>query len=97
MATFISLIDYTEQGIADIKDSPKRLDKAREAFSALGVTLDQVFLTMGAHDLVAVCQAPDAETMARALLALGSLGNVGTTTLTAFTEDEFREIIATLP
>ena len=47
MATFISLISYTEQGIANIKDSPKRVDQAREAFASMGVTLKDVYLTMG--------------------------------------------------
>ncbi|MFQ5554056.1 MAG: GYD domain-containing protein [Acidimicrobiia bacterium] len=97
MATFISLISYTEQGIANIKDSPKRLDQAREGFEAMGVTLKEVYLTLGAYDVVIVIEAPDAATAARALLTIGSMGNVSTTTLTAFTEDEYRAIIAGLP
>ncbi len=96
MATFISLISFTEQGIANIKDSPKRLDQAREGFEAMGVTIKDVYLTMGAYDVVAITEAPDAATAAKALLTMGSMGNVSTTTLTAFTEDEYREIVAGL-
>lgn len=97
MATFISLISYTEQGIANVKDSPKRLDQAREAFAAMGVTIKDFYLTMGAYDLVIVVEAPDAATAAKALLTVGSQGNVSTTTLTAFAEDEYRSIIGDLP
>ncbi len=97
MATFISLISYTEQGIANVKDSPKRLDQARDAFAAMGVTLKDVYLTMGAYDVVTITEAPDAETAAKALLMIGSMGSVSSTTLTAFPEAEFRDIIAGLP
>ena len=97
MATYISLISWTEQGIGNVKDSPKRLDQAREAFASIGVTLKDVYLTMGDYDLVTVVDAPDAATAAKALLMIGATGNISTTTLTAFTEDEYRDIIAGLP
>lgn len=97
MATFISLISYTERGIADIKDSPKRLDAAREGLAGLGVTLRDVYLTMGPYDVVTVVEAPDAATAAKALLVIGSQGNVRTTTLPAFDEEEYRNIVAGLP
>ena len=97
MATFISLLNFTEQGIANIKDSPKRLEAAREAFGPMGVTITDFYLTMGDYDAVTIVQAPDAATAAKAILAIGAQGNISSTTLTAFNEDEYRDIIAALP
>ena len=59
MATYIALVNYTDKGIANIKDSPSRLDKARALLREMGGDFKQVFLTMGAHDLVVVYEAPD--------------------------------------
>lgn len=97
MATFITLINFTEQGIANIKDGPKRLDAAREALGAMGVSITEVFLTMGPYDMVTIVEGPDDETAAKALLTIGAQGNISTLTLKAFTEDEYRSIIAGLP
>ena len=96
MATYITLLKWTQQGAANAKDSPKRLDAGREAFKKLGVEIKDTYLTMGRYDLVCVIEGPDGETVARALLSLGSQGNVQTETLTAFTEDQFRKITASL-
>ena len=97
MATYISLIKYTQQGIQDIKESPARFDAAKKAIQSMGADIKQVFLTMGQYDLVVIAEAPDDETMAKFILATGSLGNVSTQTMRAFTEDEFRKIVAGLP
>jgi uncharacterized protein with GYD domain len=97
MATYITLGKYTAQGIANIKDSPARLDAAREQFGAMGVTIKDFYLTMGEYDLVTVVEAPDNTTAAKALIALGAQGNVSTTTLAALTEDEFRSLLAEMP
>lgn len=97
MATYIILINYTQQGMQNIKQSPERLDAARNAFKAMGGDLGQWYLTMGEYDAVIVGEAPDDETVARLLLSVGSLGNVRTQTLRAFTEDEYRKLIASLP
>jgi uncharacterized protein with GYD domain len=96
MATFISLVRYTEQGIRNVKESPTRLDATKKAFQAAGGEIKQFFLVMGKYDIVIVSEAPDDETAAKVSLALGSLGNVRTETLRAFTEPEFRKIIASL-
>jgi uncharacterized protein with GYD domain len=96
MATFVSLLSYTPQGIAAIKDSPKRLDQAREAFAGMGVTIKEVYLTMGEHDLMIITEAADAETAAKAILMIGAQGNVSSTTVQAFDEDSYREIIGAL-
>jgi uncharacterized protein with GYD domain len=92
MATYITLLRWTQQGIARVKDSPKRLDSGRKAFKKFGVEIKDTYLTMGRYDLVCVIEGPDDETVARALLTLGSQGNVETETLKAWTEDDFRKI-----
>ena len=96
MANYIALVNYTDKGIANIKDSPARLDKARALLREMGGDFKQVFLTMGGHDLVVVYEAPDDATAARFTLRLGMQGYVRTTTLKAFPEAAYREIIARL-
>jgi len=96
MSTYITLLRWTQQGVAKAKDSPKRLDAGRKAFKKLGVEIKDTYLTMGRYDLVCVIEGPNDETVARALLSLGSQGNVQTETLKAFTEDEFRKITSSL-
>jgi uncharacterized protein with GYD domain len=95
--TYVTLYRYTQQGVQSIKESPDRIAAAREAARSMGVDLKAIYLTMGQYDLVAVAEAPDDETVAKFGLALGSLGNVRTETLRAFTEDEFRSLVADLP
>jgi uncharacterized protein with GYD domain len=97
MATYITLLRYTHQGITSIKQAPERVDAARQAFRALGAELRALYLVMGKYDFVALIEAPDDTVAAKAALALGSKGNVSSETLRAFTEDEFRKIVAGLP
>ena len=92
MPTYIALMRWTEQGIAKVKDSPKRLDAGRKAFKKLGVEIKDTYLTMGRYDLVCIIEGRDDESVARALLTLGSQGNIQTETLKAWTEDEYRKI-----
>ncbi len=96
MATYIILINYTEQGIRNIKDSPQRADAARQTLKDLGGEMKELHLTMGAYDLVIVAEAPSDEIMAKFALTVGSLGNVRTTTLRSFSEAEFRSIVESL-
>lgn len=96
MPTYIALINWTEQGIAKVKDSPKRLDDGRKAFKKLGVEIKEAYCTMGRYDLVCVMEAPSDEAYAKATLSLGQQGNVKTETLKAFNEDDYRKIIASL-
>ena len=94
MARYIALIDWTDQGVQNAKDSVKRVSQAREAFQKQGVTIEQIYWTLGSHDLVAVLNAPDGETFAAVSLQLAMGGNVRTTTLRAFDEGEFGAILA---
>jgi uncharacterized protein with GYD domain len=96
MATYIMLLNWTEQGIAKVKVSSKRLDAGRKAFKKMGVEIKDTYLTMGPYDLLCVVEAPDSETAAKAILTLGSQGNVRTLTMPAFTEDQYREITGSI-
>jgi uncharacterized protein with GYD domain len=93
---YIALLKWTGQGVANVKDSPARLDAGRKAFKKAGVNIKDTYLTMGRYDLVCMIEAPDDETYARALIGLGAQGNVQTETLKAFTEDQYRKICASI-
>ncbi len=97
MATYIILINYTDQGIRNIKDSPQRADAARQALSDMGGEMKELYMTMGGYDLVVVAEAPSDDVMAKFALMVGSQGNIRTTTLKAFSEAEYRGIIESLP
>jgi uncharacterized protein with GYD domain len=97
MPTYITLLRWTQKGAEKVKESPNRLDAARKAFQAAGVQLKEFYMVMGQYDMVAVVEAPDDATGAKATLALASQGNVTTETLKAFKEDEYRKIVAGLP
>lgn len=96
MATYISLANYTDQGIKAIKDAPKRVDKVKKLLKSKGCKLKAVYLTLGAYDLVSVIEAPDDQTAAQVALTIGGEGNIRTTTLRAFDEAELRKIVAGL-
>lgn len=97
MPTYITLIQYTQQGIQNIKEGPERLDAARAAAEAAGGKFIGFYLTMGQYDAVLISEGPDDETVTRQLLATGAQGDVRTETLRAFTEDEYRQLVADLP
>ncbi len=97
MPSYLSLINWTDQGVRQVKDSPERYAAFKQAVQAAGGRVIFLYLTMGAYDLATVIEVPDDETATRLLLSVAGLGNVRTTTLKAFTEEEFRRIIAGLP
>jgi uncharacterized protein with GYD domain len=94
MPTYVLLIDWTEQGVANFKDTVDRYDASRSQFEGLGVRFKDIYWTLGSHDIVSVVDAPDDETLAVALLRLASGGNLRTTTLRALSADEMRAVIA---
>jgi uncharacterized protein with GYD domain len=96
MAQYIILINWTDQGIRNVKESPKRLDTARAVAKKLDMELKDFYLTMGDYDMVGHLDAPNDESVAKFILGLGTLGNVRTKTLKAFSEDEYRKIIGSL-
>ena len=97
MPTYISLLSYTQEGIKNVKDSPARLDAARKVFQSMGAELKTWYLTLGKYDAVVITEGPDDETAAKLLLMIGAQGNIRTETFRAFTEDEYRKIVAALP
>ena len=97
MATFISLVNLTQQGIRDFKDSPDRAAKFKTMAEKVGVKVKEVYWTMGAHDVVLILEAPNDEAVTTAMLGLGSLGNVRTQTVRAFSASEMKEIVSKVP
>ena len=94
MPTYVVLIDWTQQGVANFKDSVDRYEGAQRQFEGMGVRFKDMYWTLGSHDSVSIVDAPDGETLAAALLMLASQGNVRTTTLRALSADEMRGVIA---
>ena len=97
MATYITLINLTEQGVKTIKDLPARIAAGRQAMEANGGKLLQYYLTLGAQDAVVVYEFPDDETVASMALAQAGLGNIRTTSMRAFTEAEIPGILSKMP
>jgi uncharacterized protein with GYD domain len=87
----------TGQGAKDIKNAPQRVDDAIKAFEAMGGKLIGFYLVMGEYDYVAIGEFPNDEAAATFQLGLAALGNVKTTTLKAFTKEEFAKIVAAIP
>ncbi|MGX7874149.1 GYD domain-containing protein [Mesorhizobium sp. ORM6] len=96
MTTYIMLMNWTEQGAKNVRDSPKRLDAARKQLGEMGGSFKSFYLTMGEFDMVAVVEAPDDAVLARFALMLATGGSVRTRTLKAFPELAYREIISSL-
>jgi uncharacterized protein with GYD domain len=94
MPRYVALIDWTEQGVRNFKDSVDRYEAASGQLEAVGVRFTDVYWTLGSHDIVSVIDAPDDQTLAAGLLAVAGQGNIRTTTLRAFTADEMRSVIA---
>jgi uncharacterized protein with GYD domain len=92
MATHVVLMSWTDQGVKTFQESPARAEAGREEMERLGVRLVDIYWTIGPYDVVLVIDAPDDETLAASLLRLGAAGNVRTTTLRAFTRDEFDRV-----
>jgi uncharacterized protein with GYD domain len=96
MATFISLLNFTDQGIRNVKDSPDRYGSFRALAEKLGVTVKSFHYTVGHHDMVVILEGSE-EAVTTALLKAGSLGNVRSETLRAFTVDETKRMIGNIP
>ena len=97
MPTYISLVQFTDQGIRAAKDTTHRLADWAVKVKSRGVTIKQMYWTLGHYDQVCVFEAPDDETVAAVLLAADMLGNIRTQTLRAFTASEMEKILATVP
>jgi uncharacterized protein with GYD domain len=96
MAMYVSLVQFTDQGIRSIKDTVKRSEAAMAEAEKMGMRIVQPFWTMGAYDVVVLLEAPDDETMSAFTLKIGSMGSVKTHTMRAFTKDEMEKLLAKL-
>jgi uncharacterized protein with GYD domain len=96
MATFVTLLNFTDQGVRDVKESPKRYDAFKAMAGKLGATVKSFYYTAGRYDMVLVVEGTD-EAVTTALLALGSLGNVRTQTLRCFSAEEMQKMIGKMP
>jgi uncharacterized protein with GYD domain len=97
MERYVVLMKFTDQGIKDIKNGPKRVDMAAKGLEAMGGKLVDFYLVMGEYDYVVIGDVPSTEVGTAFILALGAAGNVKTTTLRAFNKKEFAEIIKKMP
>jgi uncharacterized protein with GYD domain len=95
MAYYILLINWTDQGIKNVKDSPKRAQAARREAERIGGKLT-FYYTFGKYDLVAILEAPNDETALQFELKIATFGNVRTTTLKAFSEEDAAKVIGEL-
>ncbi len=93
-ATFVGLLNWTEQGVKNFRNSPERADAVAELAKKYGATVKAQYWTLGEYDIVVVIEAPDPETFTAFALELGSLGNVRTVSLRAFDQGEIERIIA---
>lgn len=93
MPTFITLLNFTDQGIRQIQDSPHRADHFTEVAEREGARVLAQYWTLGAHDGVLILDAPDEETAATVLLRLGASGSVRTQTMRAFEWAEAQDLI----
>jgi len=96
MVTYVMLLNWTDQGIRNVKDSPKRLDAVKKLAKELGGEVKSFYMTLGQYDLVLILDMPNNDKQAAFALKLGSSGNVRSTTLKAFPEEDYRRILATL-
>ena len=96
MATYVVLLNFTDQGIRSVGDSPKRYEAFKTAAEKLDVKVKTAYWTVGAYDVVTTLEGTD-EAVTAALLKLGSAGNVRTQTLRAYTAEEFGRIVKKMP
>jgi uncharacterized protein with GYD domain len=97
MPTFMMSLNWTDQGIRSIKDSPKRSQAARDLAKKVGVEIKHLYLTSGDSDLVIFVDAPSGDNVAKFALAVSSLGNVRTRTAGAWSAEEYQKIVSELP
>lgn len=96
MATYVVLVNWTDQGIAGFKGTTDRVDHEAEIRKRAGVELKEIWWTQGPYDLVAIIEAPDDESIAAAMLGVSAHGNSRTTTMRAFDRSEYERILAKL-
>ena len=96
MPTYVSLFNWTDQGIRNVRDTVQRYERSQEQQDKHGVSLQQIYWTVGPYDIVAIIEAPDDESATAVLLEGSTLGNIRTTTLRAYDRDQMSGIIQRL-
>ncbi len=96
MPRYVVLVNWTEQGVRNVKETLQRTDSGSELAEKHGLKLEQAYWTVGPYDMVTIFEAPDDEALSAHLLEIGSLGNVRTTTLRAYNEEEMSGILQRL-
>ena len=94
MPRYVTLINWTDQGVKNFKDSVERYEAAQSALGKSGVSFKEIYWTVGPYDLVGIVDGPDDETVTAALLSVAAGGNIRTTTLRAFDAGEMKGVIA---
>jgi uncharacterized protein with GYD domain len=97
MPIYIMLVNWTQQGVSNVKESPMGFDAFKQSPEQAGGQLKSFFLVMGQYDMICVVEVPSDEVIAKLGLTNGAKGNIRTHTLRAFTEDEYRKLIEALP
>lgn len=92
MLTYVTLFQWTEQGVRDVKNAPARFEATKAMIESMGGKVLALYVTMGGYDIVSVTEVPNEELASAMALSVASRGNVRTTTMRAFTESEFAEI-----
>lgn len=94
MATYVTLANFTDQGMQNVKDTTKRAEAFRKAASEAGMTVKEIVWTHGPYDLITIVEAPDDTAMSALALNVAKIGNIRGQTLRAFTSDEMDKILA---
>jgi uncharacterized protein with GYD domain len=93
MPTYVTLFKWTEQGLKTIKNAPGRFEASKKLVESTGGKVLGLYVTMGEYDIVAVTEGPSDEVASAAALSIALKGNARTTTMRAFTESEFAQIV----
>ena len=94
MATFVVLAGFTDQGMRNVKETISRAESFMQMAQKIGVTVKDVYWTLGRHDVIAICDVPDDEAATALSLSVASRGNVRSETLRAFSFGEMRKILS---
>lgn len=93
MATFIVLSNFTAQGVTNVKQTVERAEAFKQLAKKVGATVKDIYWTLGSHDVIAICEAPDDETATALSLSVAMRGNVKGETLRAFSLDEMTAVL----
>jgi uncharacterized protein with GYD domain len=96
MSTYIGLLNFTDKGVQSVKASPRRAAAAKEMAGRYGVTMKDIYWTLGAHDIVCVLEAADDASVTAFNLAIAMQRNVRSQTLKAFSASEIEKVLAKL-